>query len=149
MNNSNSKSYSPGFRHGLIATIAGIGVMVSVAQADDGVLISTSAARSPQSSDDKALTACMQAFIARIMPGAEARVTARQAAGLPQIFNSYGMVRQATITMTANRAKDDTLLASGRCVVSDNARVETLRVTIPHPEALAALKLRDIHLASR
>jgi hypothetical protein len=102
--------------------------------------------------DAKATDACFNAFAARILPGGIARVRTVISPGGAQVFSAApGSIladyKVMEVTMTANLARSNDLLAKSVCTVNKAAKVLNLSISLPDPAKLAGLTLKDIKLA--
>jgi hypothetical protein len=129
----------------IAALIAG-----SVDTRADDVFV-TGGSKSPvASAEDKAESACFQAFIKQIAPNSTVRVRVEDRSGGAQIFtgHDYWGAELMNVDMTAKLAKDNHLLARGYCIVNSSAKVINLSSHVIDPARLAAVTVKDLKLAS-
>jgi hypothetical protein len=116
-------------------------------------VVITSNRPSPRLSlDQKATSACFNAFIAELLPGGSARVrTVMPAGGNTVFYHDAGSVlaryEVMVVEMTANLARSNELLAKSDCKVNRDAKVLRLSTHVTDPAKLAGLTLKDIALA--
>jgi hypothetical protein len=135
-----------------LATTAIVAALIvgSVDVRADDVYV-TGGSKSPgASAEDKAESACFQAFIKKIAPDSNMRVRVEDRSGGSQIFtgHDYFGAELMDVDMTAKLAKDNHLLARGYCTVNSRAKVINLSSRIIDPVKLAAVTLKDLKLAS-
>jgi hypothetical protein len=117
-----------------------------------GDLVITGKQPSPRISlDEKAMDACFNAFAAKILPGSTVRVRTVISPGGAQVFSAApGSIlagyKVMEVTMTANSARSNALLAKSVCTVNKAAKVLNLFISVPDPAKLAGLTLKDIKL---
>ena len=130
----------------LATTIAALIAGSTGALAND-IVISGSANKPGSSTEDKAATACLDAFVKKVLPDAAVRVRVVDQSGGAQIFNNnpYGLAMN--VDMTATLASTHEKLASGYCTVSSSAKVSRLSFRANNPAKLAGLGVKDIKLA--
>lgn len=99
------------------------------------------------SAEDKAATACFDAFIKKVLPDSTVKVRIVDQSGDQQIFNNnvYGL--QMNVYMTATLKSTHEKLATGYCTVSSNAKVSRLTFRANNPVKLAGLNAKDLKLA--
>jgi len=130
----------------LATTVAALIAGSTGALAND-VVISGNANKPGSSTEDKAATACFDAFIKKVLPDAAVRVRVVDQSGGAQIFNNNPYGLEMNVYMTATLASTHEKLASGYCTVNSNAKVSRLSFHASNPAKLAGLGLKDIKLA--
>jgi len=125
----------------------------STAPAADSVLVSASPAPSRLSLDQQATNACLNAFLAQVLPGSSVLVRTVMAAGSTPIFTSIATdpllapYKVMDVEMSAAKAQGGGLLAKSFCRVDRSAKVLQLETHVTDAAKLAGLTLKDIRLA--
>ncbi len=130
----------------LATTVAALIAGSTGALAND-IVISGNANKSGASPEDKATTACFDAFVKKVLPDAAVRVRVIDQSGGAQIFNNNPYGLQMNVYMTATLASTHEKLASGYCTVNKDAKVSRLSYRANNPAKLASLSLKDLKLA--
>ena len=130
----------------LATTVAALIAGSTGALAND-VVISGNANKPGASTEDKATTACFDAFVKKVLPDAAVRVRVVDQSGGAQIFNNNPYGLEMNVYMTATLASTHEKLATGYCIVSSNAKVSRLSYHASNPAKLAGLSAKDIKLA--
>jgi hypothetical protein len=112
----------------------------------------TDDARAPAptlSADQKAINACVTAFISKVLPSDESHVQIAIPSGRPTVFAAQdARDRESTkvmqLTMTAYSSGAGTQLAKAQCTVSAGARVLDLSAVALDPSRLAHLTAKDL-----
>lgn len=124
----------------------------ATALANDAVVISGHTATPYISLDQRATQACVDAFIARLLPGNSVPVRSVVPPGEVPVFSYTTDVVIApymlmSVDMTATLVHGNQLLAKSVCKVNRNAKVVNLATRITDPAKLAGLLLQDVRLA--
>jgi hypothetical protein len=126
---------------------------VSAASAADSITVSGSPTPTFLTRDQKATNACLNAFVAQLLPNGSALVRTVIPAGGTRIFKSIAEDPQLAphtvmdMEMSAAASKDGGLLAKSFCRVDRDAKVLRLETHVTDKAKLAALKIEDIKLA--
>lgn len=104
-------------------------------------------ANSGASAEDRATTACFDAFIKKVLPDSAVRVRVIDQSKGEQIFNNNPYGLQMNVYMTATLKSTHERLATGYCTVSSNAKVSQLSFRANNPVKLAGLNAKDLKLA--
>jgi len=122
----------------------------SAASAADDIVVHGVRPAAHQSLDQRAAGACIEAFIAKILPGRPAVRIVIPDSGSSILSNPLGLNIlnvKMDVTMTAMSARDNAELASASCTVNREARVESLSTHVTNPLRLAGLTPKDMRLA--
>ncbi len=130
----------------LATTVAALIAGSTGALAND-IVISGNANKPGSSAEDKAATACFDAFVKKVLPDAAVRVRVVDQSGGAQIFNNNPYGLEMNVYMTATLASTHEKLATGYCTVNSNAKVSRLSYHASNPAKLASLGVKDIKLA--
>ena len=102
------------------------------------------------SRDELAINSCFEAFVARILPGAEVTIRAVTSEHEP-VFDRHGSIIQSVamrVSMTATAASDGAVLATGSCRVNRSAKVAYVKTSSRDSERLASLTPDDLRLVA-
>jgi hypothetical protein len=99
------------------------------------------------SQDEKAVSACFEAFAAQLLPGKTVRVRTVLPRYAP-VFHPAANVSRMEVAMTARLARNDALLATSSCSVTRGARIIDMRIRPANSALLAGLTARDISFAT-
>jgi hypothetical protein len=124
-------------------------VGASAARAADDIVVQAARPAAHQSLDQRAAGACVEAFIAKILPGRTAVRIVIPDSGSSILNNPLGLNMlgvKMDVTMTATSARDNAELARASCTVDRAARVQSLSTHVINPLRLAGLTLKDMRL---
>jgi hypothetical protein len=132
----------------VVAMIAGS----ACAFASEDLIVSGSRTSPPPNLDQKATSACFNAFIVELLPGSAARARVVIPADGANVFTSNGdslldPYKIMVVEMTANAIQGNELLAKSVCTVNRHAEVLRLSTHVTAAGKLAGLALKDIKLA--
>jgi hypothetical protein len=99
-----------------------------------------------QTRDQKAVSACLNAFVAEAMPNSSGTVRKVSTGGAQEILSADSS-RRMDVTIKATAKSDKTLLAWGICTVNNAATVEYLPIHFMQKDRLARMSLADLSLA--
>lgn len=119
----------------------------ALAQDEQSLVIYGRHATHRMSADQMATTACLNAFVAKLVPNGQGRVRIV----MPQestIFGGKQTFDRASMTVSARAAGSAVELASGVCTVARDSRVSQLSVTVKDAARLAALAPGQMHLVA-
>lgn len=124
----------------------------TAALAYDDVVVSGHSPPAHISLDQRATTACLDSFIARLLPGSKVPVRTVMPPDGESIFHystdiAVDPYRLMTVEMIATTARGAQLLAKSVCSVNRKARVVNITTRITDPERLAGLAVQDLRLA--
>jgi len=139
----------------LTTTLAAVALIAgsTCALASDDLTVSGSRNSPPLSLDQKATSACFNAFIAELLPGSTARVRTVIPADSVNIFAYYdgdsllAPYKVMEVEMIAKSVHSNDLLAKSFCKVNRHAKVLALSTKITAAAKLAGLTPKDIKLA--
>ena len=131
----------------LVTTVAAALIAGSTGALANDIVISGNANSPGASAEDKATTACFDAFVKKVLPDSQVRVREIDQSGGTQIFNNNAYGLQMDVYMTATLASTHEKLATGFCTVNNNATVTRLSFRATNPAKLAGLGVKDIKLA--
>jgi hypothetical protein len=123
----------------VIAAAAFIAAFQLTANAQSELVIRGEKTNPAQSLDDRATSACFEAFIAKIRPDSRLRVSVAPKSGLAQMFLPGSVVAEMDVSMVAKELHSGKLLANGLCTVTREAKVQQLKVNVREPTRLAEL----------
>jgi hypothetical protein len=117
--------------------------------ATEGVVITGTAKAPTTTAYQRALSACMDGFVARILPGSSARVRVvippSNGTEFSGSLNPFGEIE---VELKAHSAQGHILLADSFCTVDRMAKVRSLSVPYSNRAKLAGLTLKDIRVAA-
>jgi hypothetical protein len=136
----------------LTAALAVTALTAGSAWAADDVIISGSRTSPPLSLDQRATNACLDAFVAELLPGSAAHVRAVFPSGDVNIFTYEGdslvdPYKIMVVEMTAKAVHGDELFAKSICEVNRHAKVLRLSTHATAAAKRAGLTLNDVKLA--
>jgi hypothetical protein len=97
------------------------------------------------SREDAATNACLEAFVKQLIPGSNAKVRTVNLAS-NRVFDSFAMINQMDVAMSARSGITGKELANSRCTVTSGAKIVSLYTHVTQPAGLVGLTPRELRL---
>jgi hypothetical protein len=131
-------------------TLAAAAMLVASASvhAADEVVVTGTPKTTAISAYQRAMSACIDGFLAEILPGNKERVRAVIGPSTRNAFVFLNRPVPMDVKLTVRSAPGNTFLAAATCSVDRKARVLSLTVPFRDSAQLAQLSLKDLELAA-